>query len=63
METQMIGIGGLEGGLEKIAEAEKPCYSAAHHPPSHMVYSNGTYRYTCPHCGKVTIFKVNNPMF
>jgi predicted RNA-binding Zn-ribbon protein involved in translation (DUF1610 family) len=47
-----------KSGLKKIKDADKPCLSSEHNPPSHMVYSPGTYEYTCPSCGKVTIFEV-----
>jgi len=45
-------------GLEKIKDAEKPCSHPGHNPPMHIVLTPGTYRYTCPACGKVTEFKV-----
>ena len=46
------------GGLRKIADAEPPCLSHEHNPPSHMVLSPGTYEYTCPACGETTTFVV-----
>ncbi len=46
-------------GLEKIKEAPKPCLDPAHNPPSHIVLEPGTYRYTCPTCGKVVEFIVS----
>lgn len=48
-----------KGGLEKIEHKPKPCLHPEHRPPSMMVYEPGTYRYTCPICGKVTVFTVN----
>lgn len=48
-----------KGGLKKISGPPKsPCLSPEHNPPSHMVFEPGTYEYTCPKCGKVTIFTV-----
>jgi hypothetical protein len=47
-----------KGGLRKIKEPIVPCLSNEHNPQSHMVYSPGTYEYTCPLCGNVTIFTV-----
>lgn len=48
----------LKGGLRKIAEAPEPCAAPEHQPPMHMVYEPGTYEYTCPSCGKRTVFRV-----
>jgi len=45
-------------GLRKIKDAEKPCLSPEHNPPTHIVLSAGTYEYTCPSCGKVMVFTV-----
>ncbi len=53
-----IKITQIKGGLELIKEAEKPCFHPQHNPPSHMVYKPGTYRYTCPGCGKTITFEV-----
>lgn len=47
-----------KGGLRKIAGAPEPCAMAEHRPPLHMVYEPGTYEYTCPSCGKRTVFRV-----
>ncbi len=47
-----------KGGLKKIADAPKPCFDSEHNPPSHIVLEPGKYEYTCPSCGKVTIFTV-----
>lgn len=44
--------------LERVKEPELPCLHPEHAPPAHMVYRPGTYRYTCPRCGKVTTFAV-----
>lgn len=45
-------------GLEKIKDAEKPCLSPEHNMPTHIVLSPGTYKYTCPSCGKSITFDV-----
>jgi len=44
--------------LEKIKDAPKPCLHPEHNPPTHIVLKPGTYRYTCPGCGKVIEFEV-----
>lgn len=44
--------------LKKLADAPKPCLSREHNPPSHMVYEPGTWEWTCPSCGKKTVFTV-----
>lgn len=44
--------------LKKIADAPKPCFSADHNLPSHIVLSPGTYEHTCSSCGKKTTFAV-----
>lgn len=43
---------------EKISEPDPPCRHPEHLPPSHMVFPPGTWKHTCPACGKVTVFKV-----
>ena len=53
--------------LEKIDDKNgwkkvfSTCYHPEHNPPMHIVLENGTYKHTCPACGKVTVFIVNNP--
>lgn len=48
-----------KGNTVKIAEPKNPgCMNHSHNPPSHMVYSPGTYKHTCPSCGHVIIFNV-----
>ncbi len=37
---------------------QKQCRHPEHEPPSMRVYEPGTYEYTCPHCGKKTVFTV-----
>lgn len=45
----------------KIAEIkEETCLNPEHNPPSHMVFDSGVYQHTCPGCGKVQTFTVNN---
>lgn len=46
------------GSLRKISEDFKPCLHPEHNPPSHIVLSPDRYEYTCPSCGKRTIFVV-----
>ena len=46
------------GSLRKIAGPKYPCLNEAHEPPKHLVLPPGTYEYTCPTCGYVTIFEV-----
>lgn len=48
----------VDGGLEKIGDAPKPCLSPQHNPPMHIRLEPGTYKYTCPNCGQVTVFSV-----
>lgn len=43
---------------EKIAEAPKICLSPEHEPANMVVRSPGTYKHTCPSCGKAVIFTV-----
>lgn len=45
-------------GLEKIKDASKPCMHPEHKPPTHIVLEPGTYKYTCPACGEVTVFEI-----
>lgn len=45
-------------GLEKIADAPKPCLSPEHNPPMHIVLPPGVYKYTCPSCGQSVVFTV-----
>ena len=46
-------------GLKKIKDAEQPCLSPEHNPPSHIVLEpGGTYEYVCPACGKRIEFTV-----
>lgn len=49
-----------KGGFKKISEPlkEEKCLSSGHKPPMHIVLQPGTYEYTCPSCGHVTIVKV-----
>jgi hypothetical protein len=44
--------------LEKIEGMGLPCMSPEHNVPMHIVLEPGTYRYTCPACGHVTVFEV-----
>ncbi len=44
--------------LVKIKDAPKVCLHLEHDPPGHIVLEPGTYRHTCPNCGKVTTFSV-----
>lgn len=44
--------------LEKIKDAPRPCLSPDHKPPTQIVLEPGTYKHTCPDCGKVTVFTV-----
>lgn len=38
------------------------CLNLEHNPPMHIVLENGTYKHTCPGCGNVIVFTVNNPV-
>jgi hypothetical protein len=42
----------------KITEPEKICHDSEHEPPNMMVWQPGTYKHTCPTCGKITVFTV-----
>ena len=44
--------------LEKIADAPVPCVHPEHAPPSNIVLAPGTYRHTCPSCGRQRVFTV-----
>lgn len=46
----------------KIAEPEKVCNHRSHNPPSHRVYSPGTWQHTCPGCGNIIVFTIQ-PLF
>lgn len=48
--------------LEKIAEDRPPCRHREHDPPRYIVLDPGLYRYTCPQCGHVTVFRVTRPV-
>lgn len=43
---------------EKIRDADRPCTSPDHSPPTMQVFSPGTYKHTCSACGHVTWFTV-----
>lgn len=47
--------------IKKIDEVPKFCYDPDHDVPMFMVLPAGVYEYTCPTCGRVTRFTVNNP--
>jgi len=49
-----------KGCLRKISDdsVEKPCLSNMHNPPMYMYLEPGTYEWTCPSCGKITVFSV-----
>lgn len=51
-------IAEIIGADKWIKKIEKPCLSEEHLPPSFMRLSPGKYEYTCPVCGKITIFEV-----
>ena len=44
--------------LRKIKDFPKVCKHPEHNPPTMIVLEVGVYEYTCPSCGKVTIFTV-----
>ena len=44
--------------LEKIKEPKEICLDPEHNPPGNICLFPGTYKYTCPSCGEVTIFEV-----
>jgi hypothetical protein len=46
--------------IKKIETWPKPkiCRNPEHNPPSHMVLEPGLYSHTCPGCGKVQVFTV-----
>ncbi|MEK6878104.1 MAG: hypothetical protein AABY22_00770 [Nanoarchaeota archaeon] len=43
--------------LEKIKEP-RICLDTEHNPPTMIVLEPGTYRYTCPSCGKEIVYNV-----
>jgi hypothetical protein len=46
--------------LEQIKDYTKdmPCQHPEHNPPNCIALQPGEYRYTCPGCGKETVFTV-----
>lgn len=42
----------------KIKEPEKICLDPEHNPATGLYREAGTYKHTCPKCGKETIFEV-----
>lgn len=51
--------------LERLPDDRKyaePCLDRGHNPPAHLVLKPGRYRYTCPGCGKETVFTVRRPV-
>jgi hypothetical protein len=44
--------------LEGKSYTHKRCSHPEHKPPMHIVLEPGTYKHTCPGCGKVTTFEV-----
>lgn len=62
-EARLPSVANYIMTLEKIDTLplfdHKPCYSSEHEPPAHIVLEPGTYRHTCPVCGKQTMFTVN----
>jgi len=44
--------------LEKIGEPEPICLDPEHDPPGSIVLDPGKYKYTCPSCGKESVFEI-----
>lgn len=50
--------------LERLTDDDKdwvdtkPCLNKEHNPPMHIVLRPGTYRHTCPGCGRKQTFTV-----
>lgn len=49
--------------IRDLYNTEIPCRDPEHNPPSMMVFEDGIYEHTCPSCGKVQRFTVNNQVF
>lgn len=50
---------GKRGGFRKINElSQDKCNAPEHNPPGNIYLEGGTYEYTCPVCGEVTIVNV-----
>ena len=49
-----------KGGFKKISEpvGKDGCCSKEHKPPAHIVLPAGTYEYTCPFCGDITLVRI-----
>ena len=51
--------------LEKLYTLEnylqRFCHSRSHKPPTMLALEPGIYKWTCPDCGKATVFHVNKP--
>lgn len=52
--------------LEKIDDknswnTKSNCRHPEHDPPGYIVLEDGAYKYTCPGCGEVRVFTVDNP--
>lgn len=43
---------------QKIKEPEKICVHPEHNPATMVYRTAGTYKHTCPSCGKEVIFTV-----
>ena len=43
---------------EDVKEQAEACPSPEHYPPTEIGLGPGTYEYTCPECGHVTIVKI-----
>jgi len=43
-------------------DSPRPCHHPEHNVPMHISLPNGRYEHTCPACGKVTQFAINNPV-
>lgn len=60
LEEYLNNLPQRKGGFRKIDDGKTiiPCSSREHLPPSHIHLPGGTYEYTCPDCGHVTIVNV-----
>jgi len=47
-----------DGQSPYTSPAAAPCISMEHYPPTQIFLQPGRYEYTCPSCGKKTVFTV-----
>lgn len=57
----MDNLENRKSATRKIAEPQQAkfvCKDIQHNPPTHIVYSPGTYEHRCPKCHRIIVFTV-----